>query len=200
VVNSYLENGSRIFVKRNTVIYEQGTTGDGFYLVAEGKIIISMKVFDEKNRILEILGNGQLFGEQSMDQSSYFSSATALENSVVYYYTSKQFQELVIKNEYVRTLFYSSMINKLKQLGDIIQLKSLSVEVQLANSLLELSRKYNSFEIPLNQQQLSNYTGLTRITIYKITKEWKGCKLLTEKEGKLFIESRELLQEYVNAI
>jgi len=200
VVNSYLKNGSRIFVKRNTVIYEQGTTGDGFYLVADGKIKISMKVFDEKNRILEILGNGQLFGEQSIDQKSYFSSATALENSVVYCYTSKQFRDLVIKNEYIRNLFYSSMINKLKQLGDIIQMKSLSVEVQLASSLLELCRKYNSFEIPLNQQQLSNYTGLTRITIYKLVKEWKDIHLLTEKEGKIFIESPEVLQEYVNAI
>ncbi|HJF30278.1 MAG TPA: Crp/Fnr family transcriptional regulator [Sporosarcina psychrophila] len=198
MVNSYLENGSRLFVKRNTVIYEQGTTGDGFYLVNEGKIKISMKVFNEKNRILEILGKGQLFGEQSLDQNSYFSTATALENSVVYYFTSKQFQDLVIKSKYFRNLFYSSMINKLKQLGAIIQLKSLSVEVQLANSLLELCHKYNSCEIPLNQQQLSNYTGLTRITIYKIVKEWKDLRLIIEKEGKLFIGNPKLLQEYVN--
>lgn len=198
MVNSYLENGSRLFVKRNTVIYEQGTTGDGFYLVNEGKIKISMKVFNKKNRILEILGKGQLFGEQSLDQNSYFSTATALENSVVYYFTSKQFQDLVIKSKYFRNLFYSSMINKLKQLGAIIQLKSLSVEVQLANSLLELCHKYNSCEIPLNQQQLSNYTGLTRITIYKIVKEWKDLRLIIEKEGKLFIGNPKLLQEYVN--
>ena len=198
MVNSYFENGSRLFVKCNTVIYEQGTTGDGFYLVNEGKIKISMKVFNEKNRILEILGKGQLFGEQSLDQNSYFSTATALENSVVYYFTSKQFQDLVIKSKYFRNLFYSSMINKLKQLGAIIQLKSLSVEVQLANSLLELCHKYNSCEIPLNQQQLSNYTGLTRITIYKIVKEWKDLRLIIEKEGKLFIGNPKLLQEYVN--
>ncbi|WP_153731420.1 Crp/Fnr family transcriptional regulator [Sporosarcina obsidiansis] len=196
--NSFIKYGNRLFIKSNTVIYEQGTTGSGFYLLVEGKIKISMKVFDEKDRTLEILEKGQLFGEQSLDQNTYFSSAIALENCIVYYFTSVQFQELIIENEFFRDSFYNSTINKMKQLGDIIQLKSLSVEEQLANSLLEISRKYNSNEVPLNQQQLSSYTGLTRITIYKITKKWIDSKLLIEKGGKLFIVNPKLLQEHVS--
>lgn len=189
-----------MYVKRNTVIYEQGTTGDGLYLLVDGKIKISMKVFDGKERILEIQGNGQVLGEQSMDQNTYFSSATALEDSVIYHFEYSIFQELIIKDIVVRDLFYNSMIDKLKLLGDIIQLKSQSVEEQLASSLLEISRKYNSYEIPLNQQQLSSYTGLTRITIYKVTKEWKECNLLTNRRGKLVIKNPEVLQRYISAI
>jgi len=189
-----------MFVKRNTVIYKQGTTGDGVYLLVKGKIKISMKVFDGKERILEIQGNGQVLGEQSLDQDTYFSSAVALEDSVIYFFEYDKFQELIIEDKIVRDIFYNSTINKLKLLSDIIQWKSLSVEEQLANSLLELSRKYNSYEIPLNQQQLSNYTGLTRITIYKITKEWKACNLLTNKKGKLVIKNPEELKGYVSAI
>ena len=199
MVDAYLKGGRRMFVKQNSVIYEQGTSGAGFYVLVEGKVKISMKVFDKKERILEIQGNGQLFGEHSMDQNSYFCSAITLEDSIIYYFTYKQFQELVIKNEMIRSMFYSSMIDKLKQLGDIIQLKSHSVEEQLASSLLEISSKYNSFEIPLNQRQLSNYTGLTRITIYKIMKEWEESNLLTKKEGKIFIKNPEFLREYVSA-
>ncbi|GKV65266.1 MULTISPECIES: Crp/Fnr family transcriptional regulator [unclassified Sporosarcina] len=196
--NIYLKHGRRMFVKRNTVIYEQGTTGNEVYILVEGKIKISMDVFNRKERIIEILGNGQVFGEQILDQSSYFSSACTLENSVIYQFDYSKYRELMIKDKSFQDLFYNSMITKLKHLGNIIQLKSLSAEEQLANSLLEISCKYNSNEIPLNQQQLSNYTGLTRITIYKIIKEWQECNLLTKKRGKLCIENSAYLQSYVS--
>lgn len=199
MVTSYLKHGNRMFVKRNTVIYEQGTIGGGLYLLVDGKIKISMKVFDGKERIIGIQGNGQILGEQSMDRDPYFSSASTLEDSVLYYFEYRKFQELIIKDHVVRDMFYNSMIYKLKILSDIIQLKSLSVEKQLAKSLLEISHKYNSCEIPLNQQQLSNYTGLTRITIYKIIKEWKETQLIKNHKGKIIIKNRDVLQKIVEA-
>lgn len=198
--DSYIKYGSRLFIKSNTTIYKQGAMGDGFYILVEGKVKISMRVFDGKNRILEILEKGQLFGEQSLDKDTYFSSATALENSIVYYFTDLQFQELIVSSKSFRSSFYNSTVEKLKQLGDIIQLKSLSVEEQFAKSLLEISRKYKSNEIPLNQRQLSNYTGLTRITIYKTTKKWIDIKLLIEEKGRLVIVCPKALQEYLNTI
>ncbi|KRF67241.1 hypothetical protein ASG99_16580 [Bacillus sp. Soil768D1] len=198
--DSYLKEGRRVFVKKNTVVYEQGTTGDGFYYVVDGMVKISMKVFEGKERILEIIESGKTFGELSMDQNCYFSSAIAMENSVIYYFEYKNFQELVMKNESVRNIFYNSVINKLKQLGDIIQYKSLAVEEQLAHLLIGICRENNNYEIPLNQQQLSNYTGLTRITIYKIMKEWIENNLISKKEGKLFIRCPETLQKYVSAL
>ncbi|MFC5589767.1 Crp/Fnr family transcriptional regulator [Sporosarcina soli] len=195
-----VKEARRIFVKKNTVIYEQGQKGDGFYLLFDGKIKISMKVFDERERILEIQDCGQIFGEHSMGKKTYINSAVALENSVIYSFTDRQFQDLVMGDEAIRSLFYNSMIDKLKLLGGIIQHKSLSVEEQLANSLLEISRKYNSCEIPLNQQQLSNYTGLTRITVYKIMKIWMEKKLISKTKGGFFIQCRETLQKYVSAL
>jgi CRP-like cAMP-binding protein len=195
-----LEEARRIFVKKNTIIYEQGKIGDGFYLLFDGKIKISMKVFGERERILEIQDRGQIFGEHTLGKNPYINSAIALENSVIYFFTDRQYQELVVNNEEIRSLFYNSMIDKLKLLGGIIQLKSLSVEERLANSLLEISHKFNSCEIPLNQQQLSSYTGLTRITIYKIMKDWMENNLISKKNGRFFIQCPETLQKYVRAL
>lgn len=200
MIDSYLTYGTRMFMKKNTVIYTQGTIGDGFYIVVEGKVKISMNVFGNKERMLEIISNGQVLGEQSMDQNAYFSSASTLEDSVLYHFEQDKFQALILKDKTVRDLFYSSMIHKLKTLSEIIQLDAFSAEQQLANSLLEISRKYSSYEIPLNQQQLSTYTGLTRITIYKIMKEWRTSNLLTNTKGKIVIKNPEVLQTYISAM
>lgn len=187
-------------MKKNTVIYTQGTVGNGFYIVVEGKVKISMNVFGDKERILEIICNGQVLGEQSMDQNAYFSSASTLEDSVLYHFEQDEFQALILRDKTVRDLFYSSMIRKLKTLSEIIQLDAFSAEQQLANSLLEISRKYSTYEIPLNQQQLSTYTGLTRITIYKILKQWRTSNLLTNSKGKIVIKNPEVLQTYISAM
>ncbi|MEK4025039.1 MULTISPECIES: Crp/Fnr family transcriptional regulator [Sporosarcina] len=198
--DSYLKEGQRMFVKKNTVIYEQGTIGDGFYYVADGLVKMSMRVFEGKERILEIIEKGKTFGELSMDHKCYFSSAIAMENSVIYYLEYKKNQELIMKNKNVRDMICNTVINKLKRLGDIIQYKSLPVEEQLAYLLIGICHENNSYEIPLNQQQLSQFTGLTRITIYKVTKEWNEKNLILKKEGKLFIRCPESLQEYVSAL
>lgn len=189
-----------MFLKKNTVVYEQGTKGAGFYYVADGMVKMSMKVFEGKERILELVDSGKTFGELSIDRKCYVSSAITMENSVIYYLEYNKIQELVMKDKSVRNMFYSSVIDKLKQLGDIIQYKSLSVEEQLAHLLIGICRENNHYEIPLNQQQLTNYTGLTRITIYKITKEWNEKKLIIKKEGKLFIRCPKKLLEYVSAL
>lgn len=189
-----------MFVKKNTLIYEQGTTGNGFYLVMKGKVKISMNVFDGKERILEIISDGQVLGEQSMDQNAYFSTARVLEDAIIYHFEYDAFQALIKNDQMIRDLFYKSMITKLKILSDIIQLNSYSAEQQLAKSLLEIAHKYSSYEIPLNQQQLTKYTGLTRITIYKIIKEWRARHLLTNDKGKIIIQNPKVLEKHAAAI
>ena len=54
---------------------------------------------------------------------------------------------------------------------------------------------YQSKEINFTQQELSLYVGLTRITVYKVLKEWTAEGIVSIKNRKIYIFKPEALKE-----
>jgi len=170
--HAYLYLAKRIYLKRNSVIYSQGDVGKGFYYLDSGMVKVVTSGAKGKKRVLDIVGSGHIFGEQAMDGQLYFSTAVAAVDSVIYFFSSEEFYELITAHTKLFHLFMESTIHKIRLLSEAILLKSLDAEQQLAFLLLKLHRISADGFIHFSRQELANYSGLTRITVYKVLKKW----------------------------
>ncbi len=82
-------------------------------------------------------------------------------------------------------LLAQSLFLKEKLLLNNINTTSADTQYQIAYSLLYLMNCYQSNEINFTQQELSLYVGLTRITVYKVLKEWTTEGIVSIKNRKI---------------
>lgn len=193
----YLSLGSRQFVKGKSVIYKQGSLGDGFYYLHKGLVRIVTSTARGKDRILNIVVPGQLLGVQIMDQQAHFTTAQAVKDSVLYFFPCEKFKALISKHPDLRSVFAQTVIHKMRILLEGIHLNVLSSEQQIAVLLLNIFDDFKNHEVPLTQQDLANCTGLTRITVYKILKQWKEEGIIEIKDRKFQILEPHLLRDLI---
>ncbi|WP_158651532.1 Crp/Fnr family transcriptional regulator [Mesobacillus jeotgali] len=193
--DQYYEFGQRIFFKRNSIIYEQGTIGNGFYYIHKGLIKIVTAKTKGGEKILSLEGSGQLFGEQAMDQEPYFSTAIAADDCVLYYFSKEQFNEIITRDTEMLSLFMDSTIGKIRILADEILAKGLTAQQKIALTLIKICTTCNTDKIFLTQQELANYTGLTRISVYKAFKQWKEAEIIDVVNRMVIVKQPDTLKK-----
>lgn len=194
----YLQMGSRQFFKEKAVIYKQGTTGEGFYYIHKGLVKVTSTTTAGNDRLLNIAVPGQLLGVQAMDRQPHFTTATVVNDTILYYFSCDHFEKLINLQPSLLNLFIKTVIHKMHILADKIYLNTLTPEQQLSSILLNICYEFKNYEVPITQQDLTKCTGLTRITVYKILKQWKEDQIIEVKERKFFIKKPELLKILIN--
>ncbi|MGG3468680.1 Crp/Fnr family transcriptional regulator [Neobacillus pocheonensis] len=195
--NSYLEFGTRQFFKRKQAIYSQGTCGDGFYFLQKGLVRIVSVNATGKERILNIVIPNQLLGVQSLDQKKHFTSAIAVKDSVVYHFSCETFKELLKEHPNLVSLFSRTVIHKMKILLDRINLDTLTSEQKIALLLHNICYEFKNYEVPISQQDIAGCTGLTRITVYKVLKQWQEDGILEIANRKYYVKKPDFLRNLV---
>lgn len=190
----YLKYGERRFYKRKSVIYRENEKSIlGFYYLKSGLIKISLTIHTGKQQIIDIVCNETPFGEQVVDGEQYFSTATAIDESIIYFFPISRIETLLMEDENFRLLFYHGLTEKLKILSNNLLFDSLPSEKLLARTILILRDKFISDQIPFTQQELCRYTNLNRNTIYHIIKKWKDDIVSFDKRN-IIIHNIDLLK------
>ncbi|MCR8645751.1 Crp/Fnr family transcriptional regulator [Paenibacillus sp. N1-5-1-14] len=192
-----LKYGNRRFFKKKTVIYRQGTIGDGFYYLHSGLVKIVTLTPSSKERMLNIVVPGQLIGVQAVDGQTHFTTSIVAKDAVVYHFSASQFQELMTEQPELVHLIAQTIIQKMRILLFAVQVKMRSTEAQIAMILLNLYDDFKNYDIPLSKQELANCIGLTRITVYKILKQWKEAGIIEMKDRTLLIHHADRLKQIV---
>ncbi|MFD1706242.1 Crp/Fnr family transcriptional regulator [Siminovitchia sediminis] len=182
---NYLVYGKRLFFKEQSIIFNQGVLGEGFYYIEKGLVKILSKTANNTDRILNVAGHGQLIGEQVIDDLPYFSTAVCHKDSIVYFFSKQDYRKMIQHHPEVITLLAQSLIQKEKLLLNNINITHSDTEFQIAHFLISLTNASRTKIVDLTQQELSHYVGLTRITIYKVFKRWT-------KEGIIFLQNRKI--------
>jgi len=195
----YLSYGERRFLRKKTILYKQGDIGEGFYFLQDGLVKISTIDIKQNIRIIDFTSSGSFIGEQALKEMPYFSTCTLIRDSIFYYFSLQKYNELIHNHPEIKNLIADCVIEKVKRLINNINVKSIPTESQVSFFLLKLIDFYNNVEINLTQQELSDYTGLTRITVYKILKKWEEEGLLSVKNRKIYILKPQILKQYVGS-
>ena len=190
----YLQYGQRQFYRQKEVVYREKEDGaEGFYYLQKGLIKISTTVHTGESRIIDIINGETPFGEQTADGTIYFSTASVIEDSIVYYFQYKKIALMMQEDPRFSRLFYQSLAEKLETLSNNILFHTLPSEKVLARTLLLLSDKFGTEVIPFTQTDLSCYTNLSRVTVYNVFKKWND-QIVSIHNKKIHIYNKQLLR------
>ncbi|MFS0646432.1 Crp/Fnr family transcriptional regulator [Siminovitchia sp. 179-K 8D1 HS] len=177
----YLQYGQRKLKRRGETLYSQGQKGKGFFYLAKGKVSIRLLSEDGKERIIDYVLEGYLFGEQGVSSDPYSTTAIADTDVTLCHFTNEALMNVCRENPEAKELFISSLISKVRLLSDTYAMLNKPYEQQMAHFLIRLREKHDSRAIPITQVALAQYIGTSRITIYKILQKWIKENMIIQK-------------------
>jgi CRP-like cAMP-binding protein len=106
--------------KPEEVIFREGDTPKNFYIVYNGKIKIELNEENSTPTIINIIGDGEIFGEMSLiDKQKRSASAISIEESKLIELDENIFYTLMGKQKSFIINIFRTLVNRVIRLSDI---------------------------------------------------------------------------------
>jgi CRP-like cAMP-binding protein len=180
-------------VPKNQTIVEEGLSGDYMYVIREGQVKVTKLSGDGREKILELLGPGDFFGEMSLlDDAPRSASVKSLTETHILALSRPDFLKELRRNPDLGMAVIQELTRRVRQMDE--QASSLSFQrvrertqgllVRLAKD--DVSRNGRRVTPPLTHQQIADMIGTSRETVTRIVKRLKDQGWL-EQEGKHYL-------------
>lgn len=190
-VNKFCEKGKTIFL--------EGDPGNGFYVVADGKVKIFKVSMDGKEQILHIYGPGHPFGEVPVFSGKKFpANAQTLVKSHLLFFPRSAFVDLIGRNPSLSLNMLAVLSMRLRQFA--LQVENLSLKEvpgRLASYLLVLSEEQNArtvVSLPVSKGQLASLLGTIPETLSRILGRMSTNELIRVDGSDIYLLDGEGLE------
>ncbi len=185
---------------RGESIFFEGDEGDGFYMVAEGRVKIFKMSLEGKEQILHIFGPGEPFGEVPVFHGQPFpANAMALVKSQLLFFPRRQFVDLVTGNPSLALNMLAMLSLRLRRFANQIESLSLKeVPGRLAAYLVYLSEEQGSstrVTLDIPKGQLASLLGTIPETLSRIFSKMTDEGLIRVEGRTIYIDDFEGLQD-----
>lgn len=177
-------------LKKNSIVYHEGCTFGGVYLVVNGILKIYKTGKESKEQIVRFAKAGDLIGyEAIMTNKPSESSAATVVESVLCYIPGEELTKLFTSNnEFAVTLMQISCKHINESYDFILELGQKTVRERLAMILLRLMDTFDLDEekrlkIALTREDLANMVGTATESIIRLLSEFKALNLI-ELQGR----------------
>ena len=171
------------FYNKGRTVFLEGDDGNGFYVVAEGKVKVFKVSMDGKEQILHIYGPGHPFGEVPVFSGKKFpANAQALLKSHLLFFPRAAFIDLIVKNPSLSLNMLAVLSMRLRQFT--LQVENLSLKEvpgRLASYLLYVSEEQGSdatVSLPISKGQLASLLGTIPETLSRILAKMTSRRLI----------------------
>ena len=171
------------FYGKGRTIFLEGDDGNGFYVVAGGKVKVFKVSMDGKEQILHIYGPGHPFGEVPVFSGKKFpANAQALMKSHLLFFPRPAFIDLISKNPSLSLNMLAMLSMRLRQFT--LQVENLSLKEvpgRLASYLLVLSEEQKAgtlVSLPVSKGQLASLLGTIPETLSRILAKMSSSNLI----------------------
>ncbi len=165
------------FYNKGKTVFLEGDEGNGFYIVASGKVKIFKVSLEGKEKILHIYGPGSPFGEVPVFSGNRFpANAETLLKSHLLFLPRKRFTMLISTNPSLAINMLGVMSMRLREFA--VQIENLSLKEvpgRLAAYLLYLSKEQprihsddNRVTLTISKGQLASLLGTIPETLSRI--------------------------------
>jgi CRP-like cAMP-binding protein len=185
---------------RGEIIFSEGDPGNGFYVVASGKIKIYMSSPEGKEKILHIFGPGQPVGEVPVFSGSRFpANAQALEASDLLFFPRDAFARLIETHPSLSMKMLGVLSRRLREFTvQIEQLSLKEVPGRIASYLIALAVEQDSqaaVHLTVSKTQLASLLGTIPETLSRIFSKMADQGLIDVSGKKIQILDYEGLAE-----
>lgn len=158
--------------RRFATIFSEGSPADTLFFVESGLVKLSKRGDENKEIILDIVGPGQLFGEQALMADGVRNvSAELLQEGLIYTFPRDVFSRFCDEHPRLWRMVAEALISQKKHLEKKIELLCLhDVEFRILYYLRHLAPligarlSQQEYSIPLSQGELASLIGATRET------------------------------------
>ncbi|NLR73658.1 Crp/Fnr family transcriptional regulator [Leeia aquatica] len=190
------ERSQQVRVPRHAFVFHRGDPASGLYVVAVGRVKLSIPAANGQEKVIEFFGSGQAFGEAMMFiEQPYMVQAQALEDCLLLW-VSKQDVLAVIDRQpaFARSLL-TGMAARLHTLMQDIEMVSLhSASQRLIHYLLNLPCESGLLTLPVNKNVVASKLGLTPETLSRLLHQFSDAGIITVRGRKVTLHSRDALQ------
>lgn len=185
---------------RGESIFFEGDEGNGFYMVADGKVKIFKVSLEGKEQILHIFGPGEPFGEVPVFHGQPFpANAMALVKSKLLFFPRREFVDLVTDNPSLALNLLAMLSLRLRRFANQIESLSLKeVPGRLADYLIYLTEEQGSFTqvtLDIPKGQLASLLGTIPETLSRIFSKMSDQGLIRVEGRTIYIEDLEGLRD-----
>jgi len=176
------EGRSRRF-RTGATLFHEGDHSDWIGLVAKGRVKVSCFGADGRERLVAVVGPGELLGELSaIDGEPRSATATALEPLDVSVLTADEFVDLLEKNPSATLGILRSIIGRLRESDKRrVEFGALDTVGRVARLIVELAERYGddsdgviNIRLPLSQEELAGWAGASREAVVKALRQLRG--------------------------
>jgi CRP/FNR family cyclic AMP-dependent transcriptional regulator len=182
-------------VQKDEVIVAQQQPGDSLYLIANGKVKVSLSGEKGREIILSVLGPGEFFGEMSLlDGEPRSASVIAQSPAELYILSREAFVDYLRRSPRTALNILAEMSRRLRRADEIIgNLALLDVYGRVAHILLEMAKKEGIqredgilIDNRPTQQELAAMLGTSRETVSRALNDFA-------RRGYLSMSGRRIL-------
>jgi CRP-like cAMP-binding protein len=208
VTDGDLETLASLLIERrfpnNKTIVEEGLPGDYMYVILEGSVKVTKLSGDGREKILELLGVGQFFGEMALlDRAPRVASVKALSATRILALARNDFLSVLRRSPDLAMAVIQELTRRLRHVDE--QASALSfqrVEERTKGVLIRLARPERSGSEAdryatqaLTHQQIADMIGTSRETVTRVVKGLKKQGWLQQDGKKYIVPSEEILAD-----
>jgi CRP-like cAMP-binding protein/CheY-like chemotaxis protein len=191
--------------KKKQVVYSEGNMAHSLYFIVKGKVKTYKTNEDAREYITGLHKEGDFVGYLSLlENSNYFDSATALEDSEICVIPRQEFFALLYSNLGIATKFIQMLSSDVKENEErLLKLAYNSVRKRVAESLLMLLDNYKkeqagSFSMAISREDLASITGASKETVIRTLSDFKEEGLVTLEGSKIMVMQENKLRNLRN--
>ncbi len=189
----------RFYAKGDTIFWE-GDDGDGFYIIAAGRVKIFKLSLEGKEQILHIYGPGHPFGEVPVFSGSKFpANALCLTKSHLLFFPREKFVELISTQPSLALNMLAVLSMRLREFSTQIEHLSLKeVPGRLAAYLRYLALEQNcpdKVTLPISKGQLASLLGTIPETLSRIFTKMSQQGMIIVKGSDIVLSDHEGLEK-----
>jgi CRP/FNR family transcriptional regulator len=185
---------------KGEIIFLEGDEGNGFFVIAKGRVKVFKVSKEGKEQILHILGLGQPFGEVPVFAGQKFpANAQAIDKTRVLFFLRASIVNLISANPSLALNMLAVMSKKLRQFA--VQIENLSLKempARLASYLIFLADEQNKDDVvtlKISKGQLASTLGTIPETLSRAFAKLSGQNLINVDGKKITLLDRRGLED-----
>lgn len=189
---------SSVTLSTGEVLFSQGDEGDALYIIEHGEIEISVLSADGRKLALDVMKDGEVFGEIALFGGNRTATAAALGATALLRARRRDVMAALRARPELAFEFIELLCDRLRWVsGQLGQRAFLPVPVRLAIRLLYLGDKVGTADgtVPVSQADLADFVGSTREAVARTIGTWRARGWVTPSRGAIRVLDRDALSE-----
>ncbi len=182
------------------MLFNEGDPSNGFYGVLEGLLKVGVNAEDGHQRLIAILGPGDIVGEMGMvDGMARSADVLALRASELAFIRKDDFERIAEENPQIYRHILRAISIRLRRTNEAGSARSLlPLEGRLARALVGLADRFGNtlpdgrtlIRYKITQSDIGNMCGAARENVNRQFAEWRRKGLLSKISGYYCLHSK----------